>query len=299
MGDKKHLDKAKNVGNDEFYTLYGDVEKELSHYTEHFKDRVMYLNCESGLPKSAFEEYFTNNFQRFGLKKLIVTKYKQGGYVYSVENDEVRVETINDGSSDFSYTSDVCIELLKQSDIVVTNPPFSRFREFINLMYQYDKKYIVLGCQNAITYIDVYNRIKNNTLSLGINNGNTWFRVPDDTEERRIRYKCVDGVKYISLGNACWFTNLDIHKQKGLIEMTETINRSEGYERYDNYNGIEVPNLVSIPFDYDGVMGVPITFLHKYNPEQFEIVGFRKGDDGKDLSINGKPKYFRVLIRKR
>ena len=205
--------------------------------------------------------------------------------------------TLLNGNGDFR--SEECIELMKQADIVVTNPPFSLFREYVAQLIEYDKKFIIIGNQNAITYKEIFPLLKENKMWIGYKFGDMAFTVPDYYEARETRFWVDEtGQKWRSLGNVCWFTNLDIQKRHENLILYKTYNPDE-YPHYDNCNGIEVKKVAEIPCDYKGLMGVPITFLDKYNPEQFEIVRFRKGDDGRDLSINGKCPYFRILIKRK
>lgn len=183
-----------------------------------------------------------------------------------------------------------------------TNPPFSLFREYIAQLIAHEKKFLILGHQNAISYKEIFPFFQQDTLWLGVNNGGTkWFKVPDDYDiKTESRKKIENGEKFFSMGNINWFTNLP-HKKRNeeLILVKKYKGHEDEYPAYDNFNAVEVSKVVNIPIDYDGVVGVPITFLDKYNPKQFEIVKFRKGDDDKDLSINGKCPYFRILIRRR
>lgn len=205
--------------------------------------------------------------------------------------------TLLDGDGDFR--SEECIELLKQTDIVVTNPPFSLFREYVSQLIEYGKGFIIIGNQNAITYKEIFNLIQQNKLWMGYYAGDMAFTVPDYYEERETRFWIDEhGQKWRSLGNICWFTNLDTSKRHQNLLLYKTYTPEE-YPKYDNYDAINVDKVSDIPCDYSGVIGVPITFLDKYNPKQFEIVKFRKGNDEKDLCINGKCPYFRILIRKR
>ena len=193
------------------------------------------------------------------------------------------------------------IELLKQADIVVTNPPFSLFREYVAQLVQYDKKFLIIGNQNAITYKEIFPLIKANKIWLGasIHSGDREFRVPDHyiITSKSLRID-THGNRYVRVVGVRWFTNLDYPQRHEELVLYKRYTPEE-YPRYDNYDAINVDKTTDIPYDYDGVMGVPITFLDKYNPEQFEIIKFRKGNDDKDLSINGKCPYFRILIRKR
>ncbi len=205
------------------------------------------------------------------------------------------------GNGDFRGRESV--KLLKQSDIVVTNPPFSLFREFVDQLVRYDKKFLIIGNINAITYKEIFNLIKENKVWLGIHLGRgvSGFIVPQHYElygtEARIDTM---GNRIISPNNCLWLTNLDTDKRHEDIELTKKYfgNETE-YPKYDNYDGINVDKTQDIPMDYSGFMGVPITFLHKFNPDQFEIIKFRKGNDDKDLSVNGKNPYFRILIKNR
>lgn len=310
------LHSAKKQKKDEFYTQLSDIEKELKHYKSHFNGKTVLCNCDD--PRvSNFFKYFSYNFEYLGLKKLISTCYKNQDadwfskhdvekaiwLEYNGDKNGNRVPDANEiGIREFNgdgdFRSDECIELLKQADIVVTNPPFSLFREYVAQLMEYGKKFLIIGNKNAITYKDIFKNIKENKIWLGINPKVKTFLVPDDYEGKLIVLGD-DGKKYsVNNGNKCWFTNLDYKKRHENLILYKNYT-SEEYPKYDNYDAIEVSKTANIPCDYDGVMGVPITFLDKYNPDQFEIIKFRKGDDDKDLSINGKYPYFRILIRKR
>lgn len=288
------LAKARDAKQDEFYTQLSDIEKELKHYKKHFKGKVVYCNCDD--PRvSGFFHYFSYNFEKLGLKKLITTCYKNKERdLFSANNTEhaIMLEYTGDKNKsgvpepseigivkldgDGDFRSEESIELLKQADIVVTNPPFSLFREFVNQLLDYDKKFIIVGNQNAITYKDIFYHIRDNKIWLGNNNGDMAFKVPDHYEARETRFWIDEaGQKWRSLGNACWFTNLDISKRHEEIILYKKYVEGD-YARYDNYDAIEVDKIKDIPCDYDGVMGVPITFLEKHNPDQFEIVGIAK-----------------------
>lgn len=316
MAKNDNLHKAKRAKADEFYTQLSDIENECRHYKEHFKGKTILCNCDD--PRvSNFFFYFSQNFEHLGLKKLIATCYKsQDINLFSEGNTEKAVYIVYEGDKngnkkvddneldikelqgDGDFRSKECIELLKEADIVVTNPPFSLFREYIALLMEYEKKFLIIGTQNAITYKEIFKLIKENKIWLGCKSGDMSFTVPADSEPRATRYwETEDGTKWRSMGNICWFTNLDHKKRHEKIVLYKTY-IPEDFPKYDNYDAIEVKKTADIPMDYDGVMGVPITFLDKYNPEQFEIIKFRKGDDEKDLSINGKCPYFRILIKK-
>ena len=298
-----NLSNAKKAKNDEFYTQLSDIENELKHYKNHFAGKVVYCNCDDAR-ESNFFRFFQKKFNDYGLKKLITTSYNENGHgsvlVYEgdtngngkLDDNEIKVSDLK-GNGDFR--SEECLELLKEADIVVTNPPFSLFREFIATLVQYDKKFLVIGNQNAITYKEIFPLIKENKLWTGNNMVKT-FRVPQVTNKN-----CEvlpNGEIIAKFGSICWFTNLDIKKRHEEIILYKKYNEEE-FPKYDNYDAIEVSKVCEIPKDYDGIMGVPITFLYRYNPSQFEIVKFRKGDDDKDLCVNGKCPYFRILIRKK
>lgn len=268
----KNLTNAKSAKNDEFYTQLKDIENELQHYTNHFKDKVIYLNCDT--KDSNFFKYFSSNQNKLGIKKILRT-------------------SLNDG---IDFRSKESIELLKQSDIVITNPPFSLFREFIAQLMEYNKKFLVIGSMNAITYKDVFKLIKNNKLWLGISYPKN-FKQPDGSLKK--------------FGNINWYTNLQHNKRNQKLNLTEDFD-TEKYPMYDNYNAIEVARTNNIPKNYNGAMGVPISFLNKYNPNQFEILGADFDIQNGDLSylkvkdwkgkvdrgyIKGKRIYSRIIIR--
>lgn len=310
------LSNAKRAKNDEFYTQLSDIENELKHYKNHFAGKVVYCNCDDAR-KSNFFRFFQKKFNDYGLKKLVTTSYNEDGHgsvlVYEgdtnsngkLDDNEVKVSELK-GNGDFR--SKECIELLKEADIVVTNPPFSLFREYIATLVQYNKKFLVIGNQNAITYKEIFPLIKENKLWTGNNMVKT-FRVPQVTNKN-----CEvlpNGEIIAKFGSICWFTNLDIKKRHEEIILYKKYNEEE-FPKYDNYDAIEVSKVCEIPKDYNGVMGVPITFLYRYNPSQFEIVDPRGFTDierlkskntmlikDKDSAINGKPTYARIAIRKK
>lgn len=303
----KILQKAKKSKSDEFYTQLCDIESELKHYENHFQDKVVFCNCDDARISNFFK-YFSTNFHKLGLKKLMAASYQEQNngfyFEYTGKKDEKKIPTTEDliyfeGNGDFRKLES--IELLKQSDIVVTNPPFSLFREYIQQLIYYDKKFLIIGNINAITYKEIFQIIQENVAWLGINLGRgiSGFIVPDHYElygtEARIDNF---GNRIISSNNCLWLTNFDNNKRHEFIRLTQTyVGNEDKYPTYDNYNGINVDEVKKIPRDYHGNMGVPITFLHKFNPEQFELIKFRKGDNGKDLSINGNCPYFRILIK--
>ena len=261
------LHAAKRAKNDEFYTQLADIENELKHYKEHFRGKVVFCNCDD--PEwSSFWKYFTLNFAHLGLAKVIATHYEQGSRTYKLEFDgrhsadgKPIVRQI-DLEGDGDFRSAECVELLKQSDIVVTNPPFSLFREYVGQLVEYEKQFLIIGNNNAITYKEIFKHIKENRLWLGVSPRSMRFKQPDGS------------LKDV---NACWFTNLPHHRRNEELILFHTYAGNEDkYPKYDNYDAIEVSKVVDIPCDYEDVMGVPITFLDKYNPEQFEIVGITK-----------------------
>ncbi|QRZ62504.1 adenine-specific methyltransferase EcoRI family protein [Rothia sp. ZJ932] len=217
--------------------------------------------------------------------------------VEALLTSDKNVITLLQGNGDFR--SPECIKALQEADIVVSNPPFSLFRDYIHTLISHEKKFLVLGNQNAITYKEIYPLIKANKLWLGYNNGGTkWFQVPDDYTHTttKSRIKVENGKRYLSMGSVYWFTNLDTTKRHEELTLVKRYTPEE-YPTYDNDEAIEVARYNEIPDGYAGTMGVPLTYLQYYNPEQFEIVKFRKGNDGKDLTINGHSKYFRIVIR--
>ena len=317
----KNFHSAKDNKQDEFYTQLSDIERELKYYKQHFKDKVVYCNCDD--PRvSNFFHYFSYNFEKLGLKKLITTCYKnQERDLFSKNNSEsaIYLEYTGDKNGNFvpdpeeigikhlkgdgDFRSKESIDLLKQADIVVTNPPFSLFREYVDQLVKYDKKFLIIGNINAITYKEIFKLIKENKAWLGINMGRgiSGFIVPDHYELYGTETSIDSfGNRIISPNNCLWLTNLDTFKRHEDIVLTKKYYGNEiEYPYFDNYDAINVNKTQDIPMDFAGVMGVPITFLHKYNPEQFELIKFRKGNDEKDLSINGKCPYFRILIKNR
>ena len=308
------LDNAKTNKNDEFYTQYVDIENELQYYKTHFQGKTVFCNCDDARISNFFK-YFANNFKALGLKKLICACYRKSdfnifnqsyecGFYYEYTGKEKIEPTLDDvvyfkGNGDFR--SEESIELLNQADIIVSNPPFSLFREYVSQIMKYGKSFLIIGNINAITYKEIFNLIKENKVWLGINLGRgiSGFIVPDDYELYGTETKIDEfGNRIISSNNCLWLTNLDTFKRHEKIPLTKKYYGNElDYPNYDNYTAINVDKTQDIPMDYTGAIGVPITFLHKFNPEQFEIIKFRKGDDDKDLSINGKCPYFRILVR--
>lgn len=311
-GNNSNLGAAKRAKNDEFYTQLTDVSKELMHYKKHFDGKTVLCNCDDPT-WSAFWKYFHLNFEALGLEKLISTHYDRNNPTYKMiyeggddNNIEVGVKTPLEGNGDFR--SEECLALLDEADIVVTNPPFSLFREYVSILMEHKKKFIVIGSQNAITYKEFFPLLKDDKVRLGSTHPKEFIQ-RDGTVKK--------------FGNICWFTNLDIKKRhEELILVKKYAGHEDEYPKYDNYDAIEVSKVADIPCDYAGVMGVPITFIDKYNPDQFEIVGMAKRgacdpalqshvytkdeypnysdlNKGSALWVNGRLKrtYVRILIR--
>ena len=339
------LHKAKAEKNDEFYTQYTDIQNEMNAYLDFnpdvFRDKTVLLPCDD--PEwSNFTKFFAQNFELFGLKKLISTSYaveskqykagyqpslfetqsplfdsdrtRTNGKIFTLTRDKAERTDINSLkweylSGDGDFRSPEVTVLRDEADIIITNPPFSLFREFLAWIMAGKKRFIIIGNQNCITYKEVYPLIKNDKIWLGngFKRGDAFFYSPlSQKYGREVRNDKNDLLKF---RNCCWFTNLEHgkrHQPLSLMTMADNVKFSKhreikgiGYQKYDNYDALEVPFTDAIPSDYDGVMGVPISFLDKYNPDQFEIVKFRKGNDDKDLSVKGICPFFRILIKKR
>ena len=330
----KNLHKAGKAKQDEFYTQLVDIEKELKHYKQQFKNKIVYCNCDDPY-ESNFFKFFAANFNNFGLKKLIATSYSgspivggqlplfeikgletngKGGFYIEINKVD---DADNDGSIDLSdvvwllkhdkntatplkqggdFRSNECIKLLKQSDIVCTNPPFSLFREYLAQLIEFNKKFLIIGNTNALTYKDVFKLFKENKIRTGYTNFNVgmFFIVPNDW--KHFHHIDEKGNKIARVSTSCWFTNLEVEKHKDFITLYKKYNPEE-YPKYDNYEAINVDKVSGIPMDYKGAIGVPITFLDKYNPEQFEIVAlgivgsidFKTNKKMEILDKNGNP----------
>lgn len=335
----KNLHKASQAKKDEFYTQLVDIEKELKHYKEQFHGKVVYCNCDDPF-ESNFFKYFAANFNALKLKKLITTSYVKspivGGQLPLFEVEglkpsgkepfKIEIKEVPDSDGDGAvniddveyllkhdkntatplrgngdFRSDECIELLKQADIVVTNPPFSLFREYVAQIVEYDKKYLIIGNTNALTYKEIFKLVKENNLRTGYTNFNVgmFFVVPDDWEH----FHHIDekGKKIARVSTSCWFTNMEVEKHKQEITLYKKYNSKE-YPKYDNYNAINVDKYTDIPYNYNGYIGVPITFIDKYNPEQFEIIGLGISNSGIEIGVKpykAEHKKYRKEVQKR
>lgn len=326
----RNLRKASAAKKDEFYTQLSDIEKELKHYKNHFKGKVVYCNCDD--PRTSnFFHYFSYNFEKLGLKKLITACYKNQNMDLFSQNDseraiyleyegdknknnipDVREIDVKHLKGDGDFRSKECIELLKQADIVVTNPPFSLFREYVAQLIEYDKKFLIIGNVNAITYKEIFKLITENRLWLGasIHSGDREFGIPDDYPLNAASYRVDDeGRKFIRVKGVRWFTNLDYKERHEDLILYKRYD-PKAYPTFDHYDAINVDKTKDIPLDYEGAMGVPITFMDKYNPDQFEIIdglnrysileGPTEETRGKYLAqVNGKTIYVRIVIKNR
>lgn len=352
MSNNNSLSRAKNTKNDEFYTQLSDIERELRHYKEHFRGKTVFCNCDDpyesnffkyfamnfnvlGLKKlictcyetspisytqvSIFDDYIYEVNQNKGKPayKAVLTEIHDQNGDGAIDLKDVEIilrkkDVVTKMKGDGDFRSEESIELLKEADIVVTNPPFSLFREYVAQLIEYDKRFLIIGSMNAITYKEIFPLIKNNQLWLGngFNAGNAYFRIPND----KVSY--ASGVYDNSTGlvkfrNCNWFTNLDHKKRHEPLDLIEKYT-PEKYPTYDNYEAINVDKVIDIPCDYYGAMGVPITFLDKYCPDQFEVVDandYRSHNNvplkphglikDKEGAIDGKPKYARILIKRK
>ena len=337
-----NLHESKKSTNAEFYTLLPDIEKELKYYKEYFRWKVVFCNCDDPY-ESNFFKYFAMNFNFLWLKKLIATSYSTSPIAHTQltlfwdkKSYKIEINEVYDANWDWAediadvkylletgkwknklvllkwdgdFRGEESINLLKQSDIVVTNPPFPLFRQYISQLIQYNKKFLIIGNSNAITYKDVFPFIKANKLWLWITrqwSGSMRFKIPDNAPIKQWQ-KVENGIRYQTIWNSAWFTNLNYKKRHEELLLYKKYNPNE-YPKYDNYDVIHIEKVVDIPIDYDWVMWVPITFLWKYNPEQFEILWcsysywdiwepWHKKWDSFNVSINGVDKYKRLFIR--
>ena len=355
--NRENLTKAKETKNDEFYTQFQDIQTEVNAYLEYdpdvFRGKTILLPCDD--PEwSNFTKFFAQNFENFGLKKLISTSYARStkrqqyqleeyhqmtlfeldnpifdskksnsrGRIFTLSRDRDHSGKIDindlewdylEGDGDFQ--SDEVKALRHEADFIITNPPFSLYREFVAWLFEEDKKFLVIGNKSSITYKEIFPLIQSNQMWSGASSwsGGLWFEVsaPDfDTEKpdakKDASYKLINGI-WTKNVSSTWFTNIEHgrrHLPLSLMTMADNLKyskhkniRSDGYESYENFDGIDIPYTDAIPSDYEGIMGVPVTFLEKYNPAQFEIVGFRKGNDGRDLCVKGRYPYCRILVR--
>ena len=316
---KDNLDRAKRAKNDEFYTLYSDVAKELAHYQQHFKNKVIYCNCDNP-ERSAFWRYFHINFSALGLKKLIAT-YK-GNPTYKMEytggnDNDITVGLRTSLKGDGDFRSQECLDTLKESDIVVTNPPFSLFRKYVVLLVEHNKKFILIGNINAVSYKEIFPLIKEGKFWAGYSfNKAMLFEVDEGyTYDKKATDKIADGKKYARVPVIAWYTNLDINRQHEDLILTKNYTGNEiNYPKYDHCDVINVSRVSDIPKDYFGIMGVPITFLGSWSSDQFEIIDllsrysiydsqgindYIKENHLHSCNIDGKATYARILIRRK
>ncbi len=308
----KNLHDAKAAKKDEFYTRIEDISNELRHYRDFFRGKSVLCNCDDPY-ESNFFKYFALNFNSWGLRRLTATCYDGSPVAgselrlpFDVETAQAKKRTAHkivitevpdingDGAVDLAdvdllirnranvltrlsgngdFRSPECVAMLREADVVVTNPPFSLFREYLAQLIEYDKKFLIIGNQNNVTYKDVFLLLMQNKVWLGYNSGEMAFRVPQNYEARDTRYwQDETGQKWRSMGNISWYTNIDHKKRHEELDLYKKFNEEE-YQSFDNYNAININKVADIPYDYDGIMGVPITFMDKYNPDQFEILG--------------------------
>lgn len=304
-----NLHKAKATKNDEFYTTKDVVNDELEKYTHHFKGKTIFLNCDDD-KKSEFFRYLERNMASLGISKLIGLSYKEEGRTYKTEltlNEDNSVSTLSEGDDgslmrgNGDFRSEESIELLKQSDIVITNPPFSLFREFVSLMEEHNKQYLILGSLNAASYQEIFPLIRDKKLWLGVNNGSKLYKVPSDYEHTNVKEK--NGVRLISLGNTVWYTNLEHGQREEDLTLRGAMYNPIDNPVLDDTDFIEVSNIKKIPGDYHGVMAVPVSFLTKCNRTQFDLIGVMATTKITDTNfgypkINGKKKFARLLIKR-
>ena len=327
MATNSNLQMSRSSKQDEFYTNLSTIEDELWHYRKYFEGKTVFCNAddpaigEDGIDHlgdnlggytSNFFRYFQLNFNMLGIKRLITTHYVANGpsYKFEIINQDKGIhiglpeyiKTPLKGNGDFR--SEECIELLKQSDIIVTNPPFSLMKEYLPLVLESGKKFIVLGNINHVTFKEIFHYFKDNKFWLGYNSGHFWFKVPDYYEKKSTDFKQDEnGQKWRRMGNICWFTNLDIDKRHQPLDLYKHYN-SIDYPKYETYDAIDCQEYKKIPDDYFGIIGVPITYLPYHCVEQFEILGkFDGGTESNELDlakplINGEPKYKRIAIRR-
>ena len=267
----EHLHRAKNLKRDEFYTRLEDIENELPYYSEQFRGAVVYCNCDL-YHNSNFYKYFKDNFDRLGLKKLIATAYIDGGCGMIATYDERDKEVVRPLRKDGSFLSDECVSLLEIADIVCTNPPFSLFREYLAQLIEFKKRFLIIGNIKAVTYKSVFPLLKEGTIRLGINTKLAKFRIPETYPTTALVTTDKDGKRFLTNAYARWFTNLECRQRRKDLPLFRRYH-PEAYPRYDNFDAIEVSGVGDIPVDYSGVMGVPISFMDRYDPDRFELIG--------------------------
>lgn len=301
MAGNKNLNKAKDAKMDEFYTRREDIEIELSHYRNHFKNKIVYCNCDDPA-QSEFWRFFVRVFSDWGLKKLMATHYEpdEKNYAYKLEicedtNGDGKIDSLDEPTvtqiqCNGDFRNQICIDLLKEADIVVTNPPFSLFREYVAQLMEYKKKFLIIGPLNAIKYKETFPLLKDGKMWTGykaFGGGMDMIFPPHLFDATKVKKYKVDpeGRYIVNIMGVIWFTNLDIPKRHQLLDLRGNYYRPENYPRYDNYDGIDVDKIENIPCDYSGMMGVPITFMQDYNPEQFELIGMGTGDTAKEIGV--------------
>lgn len=325
MGNRS-LSNARRVRNDEFYTQYETIEDELKNYKRHFEDKVVYCNCDD--PRwSNFFKYFVDNFHELKLKRLIASGYVDQSYnLFTIDEEREPAVWVNydgwliDGrvpniseikmmelNGDGDFRSEESIELLEQADIIVTNPPFSLFKEYAAQLMEHNKKFLIIGSSNVITYKGLFPLIKDSKMWPGVSRGAMTFEIPDNTSSIEHIIDKVHRREEQSLGNVTWWTNLEHpHRHQDAVLLRYYKSNEYKYPRYDNYDAINVDKVADIPKDYNGVLGVPISFVFSWNPEQFEIVGITKSYDNNKYKsypgidapiVNGEPLYARILIQ--
>lgn len=323
MSNNVNLQRAKTDKKDEFYTQITDIENELENYSDHFKNKTVLCNCDD--PRiSNFFHYFSHNFEKLKLKKLITTCYKSqqsdlfsrydsDKAIYLEYNGDKNNNRVPDPDEigifnleqDGDFRNDECIKILKQTDIIVTNPPFSLFREYVTQLIKHKKKFIIIGNQNAITYKEIFSLIQDNKIWLGssIHSGDREFGVPDNYTITAVGFRVdKDGKKFIRVKGVRWFTNIDYKERHKDLILYKKYNKDD-YPKYENYDAININKTKEIPMDYSGEMGVPITFMDKFNPDQFEIIGMdrpiMKELTGKTtrFHIDNKEIYARIVIK--
>ena len=303
MSKNKHLNKAKRLNNDEFYTQYVTVERELDHYDLHFKGKVIYCNCDD-YTSSNFFKYFKTHYKRFGLKRLIATHLTDEGRAEKAVYDGNKITTENIGGNG-DFRSEEAVSIMLEADIVVTNPPFSLFRDFVKLLIEKDKDFIILGNLNAVTYVDIFPHIKSGKILPGVNfNVSEDFKVPTEYEKIVKTKRNGKGELVSTIPNISWYTTISHGKFKRL--KPTAIFEKERYYKYDNYDAIDIPKVGLIPKNYAGVMGVPVNFLSRYDPEQYEILGSNRGVNqdevgyfGRSSFVGGKETYKRLFIKQK